>query len=189
MGSDPSPIYLQGFRVDLPIKSARYRGQYSSYPIKLFYTSNIPIILQSALVSNLYVISQVCECVCARACAYVRVRACMCVCMRACVCVHSLPTHLHAVCLTCSQYNTSSDVGLAVRWQLFCQPPGNMGGSGRRGTLTVLSYWWSLLLPQSTRNCSPCDGGSRPCNTVHNLHADILCVLLQDLDRGLWIVS
>lgn len=49
----------QGFRVDLPIKSARYRGQYSSYPIKLFYTSNIPIILQSALVSNLYVISQV----------------------------------------------------------------------------------------------------------------------------------
>lgn len=48
----------QGFRVDLPIKSARYRGQYSSYPIKLFYTSNIPIILQSALVSNLYVISQ-----------------------------------------------------------------------------------------------------------------------------------
>ena len=51
--------YFQGFRVDLPIKSARYRGQYSSYPIKLFYTSNIPIILQSALVSNLYMISQV----------------------------------------------------------------------------------------------------------------------------------
>ncbi|KAM7441160.1 hypothetical protein ABFA07_009694 [Porites harrisoni] len=51
-------IYFQGFRVDLPIKSARYRGQYSSYPIKLFYTSNIPIILQSALVSNIYVISQ-----------------------------------------------------------------------------------------------------------------------------------
>uniref|UniRef100_H2ZAA1 Translocon Sec61/SecY plug domain-containing protein n=1 Tax=Ciona savignyi TaxID=51511 RepID=H2ZAA1_CIOSA len=47
-------IYFQGFRVDLPIKSARYRGQQSSYPIKLFYTSNIPIILQSALVSNLY---------------------------------------------------------------------------------------------------------------------------------------
>lgn len=44
--------------MDLPIKSARYRGQYNTYPIKLFYTSNIPIILQSALVSNLYVISQ-----------------------------------------------------------------------------------------------------------------------------------
>ena len=63
--SSPSPFLPtpppppQGFRVDLPIKSARFRGQYSSYPIKLFYTSNIPIILQSALVSNLYVISQV----------------------------------------------------------------------------------------------------------------------------------
>ena len=29
-----------------------------SYPIKLFYTSNIPIILQTALVSNLYFFSQ-----------------------------------------------------------------------------------------------------------------------------------
>merc|ERR1719456_1035940 len=29
-----------------------------SYPIKLFYTSNMPIILQSALVSNLYFFSQ-----------------------------------------------------------------------------------------------------------------------------------
>jgi len=51
-------IYFQGFRVDLPIKSAKFRGDYRSYPIKLFYTSNIPIILQSALVSNLYIISQ-----------------------------------------------------------------------------------------------------------------------------------
>ncbi|CAA6664293.1 unnamed protein product [Spirodela intermedia] len=32
--------------------------QQGSYPIKLFYTSNMPIILQSALVSNLYFISQ-----------------------------------------------------------------------------------------------------------------------------------
>lgn len=47
-------IYFQGFRVDLPVKYAKYRGQQSSYPIKLFYTSNIPIILQTALVSNLY---------------------------------------------------------------------------------------------------------------------------------------
>ncbi|KAF2070448.1 hypothetical protein CYY_008228 [Polysphondylium violaceum] len=51
-------IYFQGFRVDLPVKSTRVRGQQGSYPIKLFYTSNIPIILQSALVSNLYFISQ-----------------------------------------------------------------------------------------------------------------------------------
>ena len=51
-------IYFQGFRVDLPISSKRGRGMQQSYPIKLFYTSNMPIILQSALVSNLYFISQ-----------------------------------------------------------------------------------------------------------------------------------
>merc|ERR1711920_1189250 len=39
-------IYFQGFR-----------GHQGSYPIKLFYTSNIPIILQTALVSNLYFFS------------------------------------------------------------------------------------------------------------------------------------
>jgi protein transport protein SEC61 subunit alpha len=52
-------IYFQGFRVDLPVKNMKARGQNSSYPIKLFYTSNIPIILQSALVSNLYFFSQI----------------------------------------------------------------------------------------------------------------------------------
>ncbi|CAJ1340291.1 unnamed protein product [Effrenium voratum] len=51
-------IYFQGFRVDLPVKNQRVRGQTGSYPIKLFYTSNIPIILQTALVSNLYFFSQ-----------------------------------------------------------------------------------------------------------------------------------
>merc|ERR1711970_1066588 len=51
-------IYFQGFRVDLPVKSLKQRGQQGSYPIKLFYTSNIPIILQTALVSNLYFFSQ-----------------------------------------------------------------------------------------------------------------------------------
>merc|ERR1719364_353965 len=51
-------IYFQGFRVDLAVKSQKQRGQQGSYPIKLFYTSNIPIILQTALVSNLYFFSQ-----------------------------------------------------------------------------------------------------------------------------------
>ncbi|KAG1660891.1 hypothetical protein FOA52_015933 [Chlamydomonas sp. UWO 241] len=51
-------IYFQGFRVDLPVRNKRQRGHQGSYPIKLFYTSNMPIILQSALVSNLYFISQ-----------------------------------------------------------------------------------------------------------------------------------
>ncbi|KAG6514491.1 hypothetical protein ZIOFF_024851 [Zingiber officinale] len=49
---------FEGFRVVLPVRSKNARGQQGSYPIKLFYTSNMPIILQSALVSNLYFISQ-----------------------------------------------------------------------------------------------------------------------------------
>lgn len=53
-------VSLQGFRVDLPIKSARYRGQYSSYPIKLFYTSNIPIILQVSSIDTMRSIFLVC---------------------------------------------------------------------------------------------------------------------------------
>ncbi|XP_023644087.1 protein transport protein Sec61 subunit alpha isoform X2 [Capsella rubella] len=51
-------VYFQGFRVVLPVRSKNARGQQGSYPIKLFYTSNMPIILQSALVSNIYFISQ-----------------------------------------------------------------------------------------------------------------------------------
>mmetsp|Transcript_43417 Transcript_43417/g.102172 ORF Transcript_43417/g.102172 Transcript_43417/m.102172 type:complete len:479 (-) Transcript_43417:54-1490(-) len=52
-------VFFQGFRVELKMKHKRSRGQESVYPIKLFYTSNIPIILQTALVSNLYFISQI----------------------------------------------------------------------------------------------------------------------------------
>jgi protein transport protein SEC61 subunit alpha len=51
-------VYLQGFRIELPVKSTRQRGPYGLYPIRLFYTSNIPIMLQSALSSNIFIISQ-----------------------------------------------------------------------------------------------------------------------------------
>jgi protein transport protein SEC61 subunit alpha len=51
-------IYFQGFRIELQMKHSKVRGQMNSYPIKLFYTSNTPIILQTALVSNLYFFSQ-----------------------------------------------------------------------------------------------------------------------------------
>ena len=51
-------VYFQGFKVELPLRSKRMRGTALNYPIKLFYTSNMPIILQSALVSNLYFVSQ-----------------------------------------------------------------------------------------------------------------------------------
>lgn len=42
----------------LQVKYQKYRGQQGTYPIKLFYTSNMPVILQTALVSNLYFLSQ-----------------------------------------------------------------------------------------------------------------------------------
>lgn len=51
-------IYFQGFRVEIPIKSNRFRGHQGTYPIKLFYTSNMPIMLQSALTSNVFFVSQ-----------------------------------------------------------------------------------------------------------------------------------
>jgi len=52
-------MYFQGFRVDVPIKARNARGKsHGSYPIKLFYTSNMPIILQSALTTNVFMISQ-----------------------------------------------------------------------------------------------------------------------------------
>ena len=51
-------IYLQGFRIEIPIKSSKMRGQRASYPVKLFYTSNMPIMLESALTSNVFLISQ-----------------------------------------------------------------------------------------------------------------------------------
>lgn len=51
-------IYLQGFRVEIPVKSNRFRGQRGTYPVKLFYTSNMPIMLESALSSNVFIVSQ-----------------------------------------------------------------------------------------------------------------------------------
>jgi protein transport protein SEC61 subunit alpha len=52
-------VYFQGFRVELAVVSRKQKSQTGTYPIKLFYTSNMPIILQTALVSNFYMISQV----------------------------------------------------------------------------------------------------------------------------------
>jgi protein transport protein SEC61 subunit alpha len=51
-------VYLQGFRYEIPVRSTRQRGPYGLYPIKLFYTSNTPIMLQSALTSNFFILSQ-----------------------------------------------------------------------------------------------------------------------------------
>ncbi|MGN6629352.1 MAG: preprotein translocase subunit SecY, partial [Candidatus Nitrosocosmicus sp.] len=45
-------VYVQGIHIDIPIVSTRYRGFTATYPIKLLYTSNIPVILSSALLAN-----------------------------------------------------------------------------------------------------------------------------------------
>ena len=45
-------VYTQGIHIDIPIVSTRYRGFTAVYPIKLLYTSNIPVILASALLAN-----------------------------------------------------------------------------------------------------------------------------------------
>lgn len=51
-------VYFQSWRIELPVKYHRYNGQEGKYPIKLFYTGNMPIVLQTALVSNIYFVSQ-----------------------------------------------------------------------------------------------------------------------------------
>ena len=38
--------------------SSRQRGMRGSYPVRLFYTSNMPIMLQAALSSQIFLISQ-----------------------------------------------------------------------------------------------------------------------------------
>ena len=52
-------FFYQGFRVNIPLRARQNQSAKSVYPIKLFYTSNMPIILQSALVSNAYFLSQI----------------------------------------------------------------------------------------------------------------------------------
>jgi len=54
-------IHFQGYRVDIAIKHTRMRqGQHSSsYPIKLFYTSNMPIMLQSTLTNLVFMVSSI----------------------------------------------------------------------------------------------------------------------------------
>jgi protein transport protein SEC61 subunit alpha len=52
-------IYLQAFRIKIPVKSNRFRGQRRMYPVKLFYTSSMPIMLRSALTSNVMLIPRV----------------------------------------------------------------------------------------------------------------------------------
>lgn len=51
-------IYLEGIRMLLPLQSRERRGRRVTFPIKLLYTSTTPIFLYSAMVSVLYMVSQ-----------------------------------------------------------------------------------------------------------------------------------
>jgi len=52
-------IYIEGMRVEIPVAYAKFRGYRGTYPLKLLYVSNIPVILASALFADLYFVSQI----------------------------------------------------------------------------------------------------------------------------------
>jgi len=51
-------IYFESMRIEIPISYAQYKGIRSTYPIKLLYVSNIPVILTSAVFADVYFIAQ-----------------------------------------------------------------------------------------------------------------------------------
>ncbi|KAF4731760.1 hypothetical protein FOZ62_012739 [Perkinsus olseni] len=51
--------YFQVFRVELPVKHVKARSHSGMYPIKLFYTGGMPIIIYAAFMANAYLISQI----------------------------------------------------------------------------------------------------------------------------------
>jgi len=50
--------WLMGMKVMLTVKHQKARGLERPYPIKFFYASNMPIVLHTCLISNIYFISQ-----------------------------------------------------------------------------------------------------------------------------------
>ena len=51
-------IYFESMRVEIPVSYSEHRGFRGKYPIKLLYTSNIPVILVSAVFADIYFIAQ-----------------------------------------------------------------------------------------------------------------------------------
>lgn len=51
-------LYLQACRLDVAVQRAQLRGVVGRFGIRLLYTNNMPIILQTALLTNLYALSQ-----------------------------------------------------------------------------------------------------------------------------------
>jgi len=51
-------VYTQGMKVEIPLSFGRVRGQGIRWPLKFFYTSNIPVILVAALLANIQLWTQ-----------------------------------------------------------------------------------------------------------------------------------
>ena len=51
-------VFTQGMKIEIPIVSTKYRGFSAVYPIKMLYTSNIPVIFASALTANAVFLGQ-----------------------------------------------------------------------------------------------------------------------------------
>ncbi|MCS7142271.1 MAG: preprotein translocase subunit SecY [Aigarchaeota archaeon] len=52
-------VYIEGVRVNIPIAYAKVSGYRSTYPIKLLYVSNVPIIFASTVFQNIYYFSSI----------------------------------------------------------------------------------------------------------------------------------
>lgn len=52
-------VYTQGIKIEIPIVSSRYRGFTAVYPIKLMYTSVIPVIFATAVTANAIFLGQI----------------------------------------------------------------------------------------------------------------------------------
>lgn len=52
-------IYFQVLKIDIPISYSKYRGFKGRYPVKFLYVSNIPVILVSALLMDIYFVAQI----------------------------------------------------------------------------------------------------------------------------------
>jgi len=50
-------VYIQGIRVEVPLAFSALRGFGRNWSLKLFYTSNVPVILTTALLANLQLMS------------------------------------------------------------------------------------------------------------------------------------
>ena len=50
-------VYIQSIKVEIPLAFGAFRGFSRRWPLKLLYTSNIPVILMAALLANLQLVS------------------------------------------------------------------------------------------------------------------------------------